>query len=72
MAKSVINCDPVRSSIAAALTTLYSHPFQASLKTVRNPYGEGGASAKIVAHIKTTELDGILKKRFYDSGTPCE
>jgi len=51
---------------------LYSHPFQASLKTVRNPYGEGGASAKIVAHIKTAALDGILKKRFYDCRTPCE
>ena len=72
MANSVINCDPVRSSIAVALTTLYSHSFQASLKTVRNPYGEGGASVKIVAHIKTAELDGILKKRFYDCKTPCE
>lgn len=72
MASSVINCDPERSSIEAALRTLYSHSFQASLATVRNPYGEGGASEKIVAHIKTVVLDGILKKRFYDCGTTCE
>jgi GDP/UDP-N,N'-diacetylbacillosamine 2-epimerase (hydrolysing) len=72
MANSVINCDPDRSSIGVALRTLYSHSFQASLATVSNPYGEGGASEKIVAHIKTTELDGILKKRFHDCGTPCE
>lgn len=72
MANSVINCDPERSSIGAALRTLYSQSFQASLATVSNPYGEGGASEKIVAHIKTAELDGILKKRFYDCGTPCE
>ena len=72
MANSVINCDPERSSIGAALRTLYSHSFQASLAAVTNPYGEGGASEKIVAHIKTADLDGILKKRFYNCGLSCE
>lgn len=72
IANSVINCDPERSSIGAALCTLYSRSFQANLATVSNPYGEGGASEKIVAHIKTAKLDGILKKRFYDCTTLCE
>jgi len=71
MADSVINCDPERSSIGAALHTLYSNQFQASLAAVRNPYGEGGASNKIVELVKAAELDGILKKRFYDCATPC-
>lgn len=71
MADSVINCDPERASIGAALHTLYSNQFQASLATVRNPYGDGGASDKIVALIKAAELDGILKKRFFDCATPC-
>ena len=71
MADSVINCDPQRASIGAALHTLYSNQFQASLATVRNPYGDGGASDKIVALIKAAELDGILKKRFFDCATPC-
>lgn len=71
MADSVINCDPERASIGAALHTLYSKQFQASLAAVCNPYGDGGASDKIVALIKAAELDGILKKRFFDCATPC-
>jgi GDP/UDP-N,N'-diacetylbacillosamine 2-epimerase (hydrolysing) len=71
MAASVINCKPDRASIAAALATLYSASFQASLGAVRNPYGDGGASDKIVTQIKAADLDGILKKRFYDCPTPC-
>jgi len=72
MASSVINCDPERDSIAAALQTLYSDEFQASLDSVRNPYGDGGASDRIVALIKAAELNGILKKRFYDWAISCE
>jgi GDP/UDP-N,N'-diacetylbacillosamine 2-epimerase (hydrolysing) len=71
MANSVINCDPERGSIGSALHTLYSNQFQASLATVCNPYGDGGASDKIVALIKAAELDGILKKRFFDCATTC-
>jgi len=41
-AESVIDCSPDRQSIAAALQQLYSRAFQATLKTIRNPYGEGG------------------------------
>jgi GDP/UDP-N,N'-diacetylbacillosamine 2-epimerase (hydrolysing) len=72
MANSVINCDPERESIAAALQTLYSNEFQANLVAVRNPYGDGGASDRIVEHIKATKLNGILKKRFYDFDITCE
>jgi GDP/UDP-N,N'-diacetylbacillosamine 2-epimerase (hydrolysing) len=71
MAGSVINCDPERASINAALHTLYSNQFQTSLATVRNPYGDGGACDKIVSLIKTAELDEILKKRFYDCTMLC-
>lgn len=72
MASSVINCAPERGDIAAALQTLYSDEFQASLDSARNPYGDGGASDRIVAIIKAAELNGILKKRFYDCATTCE
>lgn len=71
MAESVINCEPGRASIAGALRTLYSTGFQARLAGVRNPYGDGGASDKIVEIIKSVELAGILKKRFFDWKTPC-
>ena len=65
-AASVINCEPARLSIATALERLYSADFQVGLNQVRNPYGEGGASEKIVKTIKHYALDGIAKKVFYD------
>ena len=70
-AASVINCEPTRHSITAALVRLYSKEFQASLSKVSSPYGEGGASCAIVAKIKSIPLSGVLKKRFYDAGIPC-
>lgn len=65
-AASVINCEPTRQSIAAALERLYDAEFQSSLNQVRNPYGEGGASEKVVETIKHYSIDGIAKKAFYD------
>ncbi len=65
-AASVINCAPTRQNIAAALKRLYDADFQASLSQVRNPYGEGGASEKVVETIKHYAIDGIAKKAFYD------
>jgi GDP/UDP-N,N'-diacetylbacillosamine 2-epimerase (hydrolysing) len=65
-AASVINCEPVRESIAAALDLLYSTSFQLSLGQVSNPYGEGGASEKVVVTLKDHGINHILKKVFYD------
>jgi GDP/UDP-N,N'-diacetylbacillosamine 2-epimerase (hydrolysing) len=65
-ATSVINCEPTRLAINTSLQRLYSTEFQSSLNTVRNPYGEGGASEKIIASIKTIALDDLVKKHFYD------
>jgi GDP/UDP-N,N'-diacetylbacillosamine 2-epimerase (hydrolysing) len=65
-AASVIDCAPDRTSIGAALEQLYSPAFRAKLAGVRNPYGEGGASERVVAVLRTHALDGILKKSFYD------
>jgi GDP/UDP-N,N'-diacetylbacillosamine 2-epimerase (hydrolysing) len=65
-AASVIDCKPERTSIGAALEQLYSPAFRAKLAGVRNPYGEGGASERVVAVLRTHALDGILKKSFHD------
>ncbi len=65
-ATSVINCEPTRQSIASAVKKLYSTVFQMSLSKVTNPYGEGGASEKVVEIIKNHALDGMVKKTFYD------
>lgn len=65
-AESVINCEPTRNSITAAFQQLYSTTFKANLKDVRNPYGDGGASAIVVDTLKHCALDGLVKKAFYD------
>jgi len=65
-ADSVIDCAPDRQSITAALRTLYSPEFQATLPAVRNPYGEGGASEKVVRLLQEYPLDQLLKKTFND------
>jgi GDP/UDP-N,N'-diacetylbacillosamine 2-epimerase (hydrolysing) len=65
-ADSVIDCKAKRDSIAAALKRLYSPEFQAGLKSVSNPYGDGGASERVVDVIGRIPLDGILKKHFFD------
>ena len=65
-ATSVLNCEPNRESITAALEKLYSEEFQKSLSDVCNPYGDGGASDKVVEIIKKYPLNNIIKKNFYD------
>jgi GDP/UDP-N,N'-diacetylbacillosamine 2-epimerase (hydrolysing) len=65
-AASVIDCPPTRLAISAALVHLYSTEFQTTLTTVRNPYGDGGASQRVVETLASIQLDGILKKRFFD------
>lgn len=68
-AKSVINCEPTQGSINNAITQLYSADFQTRLRIVKNPYGEGGASAKVINTLKHFPLDGIVKKHFHDLPT---
>jgi GDP/UDP-N,N'-diacetylbacillosamine 2-epimerase (hydrolysing) len=65
-AASVINCAAQREQIAAALQQLYSPAFQASLVKVANPYGHGGASARVVEIIKRLKPEELLLKPFYD------
>ena len=69
-AGSVIDCPPHRRAIAAALRRLYSGPFRAKLREVRNPYGEPGASARIVSMLRTHPLEALVKKSFYDLPSP--
>src|SRR3546814_14701987 len=52
-ADSIIDCQPLREDIGRALRRLYSEEFQTLLPTVHNPYGEPGASDKIVELLRT-------------------
>ena len=69
-ATSVINCEPTYKNIVDAINNLYSPSFQADLSRVRNPYGEGGASKKVVNTIKSINIKNIVKKDFYDLPKP--
>jgi GDP/UDP-N,N'-diacetylbacillosamine 2-epimerase (hydrolysing) len=65
-ASSIINCVPKRLEIIDALSHLYSESFQAGLAQAENPYGEGGASERIVRIVKAIALEGLLKKQFFN------
>ena len=65
-ASSIINCKPERRSIELAIKKLYSKKFKLQLRKTINPYGNGGATKKIIKAIKNFNFDGILKKEFYN------
>ena len=65
-ADSVISCLPNKKDIDRALKYLYSKEFQDIVRNVNNPYGNGGASQSILDIIKNYNLNGVLKKTFYD------
>lgn len=65
-ADSVIHCLPDRESIRNALERLYEPTFRSALAKTTSPYGNGGASRKILDVIKNHSLENLLKKSFYD------
>jgi GDP/UDP-N,N'-diacetylbacillosamine 2-epimerase (hydrolysing) len=65
-ADSVIDCQPNRQDILKALGHLYHPEFQQTLKSVKSPYGTGGASGTIAKILADHPLENILKKRFYN------
>ena len=63
---SVINCKPLMESIKLALEQLYSIDFGLIVSESINPYGEGGASLRILSIIQELSLVEITKKTYYD------
>jgi GDP/UDP-N,N'-diacetylbacillosamine 2-epimerase (hydrolysing) len=51
---------------------LYAEDFRQTISTTVNPYGNGGASEKIVRVLKDYPLEGIIKKSFYDLGSAAD
>jgi len=65
-ADSIISCSPSKESINRAFYKSYSEEFQDIVNNTKNPYGDGSASKIIIDIVKNYNLDGILKKTFYD------
>lgn len=64
-ANSVIDCDPDKKSITNSLNKAFSSEFQNIVKETINPYGNGGASNKIIKILEEYNFKNILKKSFY-------
>lgn len=59
-----------KGPIIHAIEKAISPEFRNSLKGMRNPYGKGDASEKIIEKLKTILLrEGLIKKRFYELST---
>ena len=65
-ASSVINCHSNSEAISSGIAKLYSAEFQKNLHNVVNPYGESGASDKILKVLAKQNLSNLLKKEFQD------
>lgn len=66
-AGSVIDCAPERDPIRDALRKLFAPEFLRRLaEGIENPYGKGGATAKILAQLRDLPLENVLKTPFYD------
>ena len=70
-APSIIDVKCDKSAILKAIKKAYSKDFQAKLKSVKNPYGSGFASKKIIKVLENIKLNGILQKKFYDLDAKC-
>jgi GDP/UDP-N,N'-diacetylbacillosamine 2-epimerase (hydrolysing) len=65
-ADSVISCKPTEEAVDSAFRKSFSEDFRGVVDSTQNPYGSGGASKFIIDIIKDYDLNGILKKNFYD------
>ncbi|MCD6331960.1 MAG: UDP-N-acetylglucosamine 2-epimerase (hydrolyzing) [Bacteroidales bacterium] len=65
-ANSVIDCECEQSAIIKAIQKLFSPSFKNSLQEVKNPYGNGHSTEKIIRELKKTDLQKLRIKRFYD------
>jgi GDP/UDP-N,N'-diacetylbacillosamine 2-epimerase (hydrolysing) len=45
---------------------LFDQDFRKKVKGVKNPYGVGDSSKKVVKLLKSVSLEGIIQKRFYE------
>ncbi|MFN4219603.1 MAG: UDP-N-acetylglucosamine 2-epimerase, partial [bacterium] len=64
--ESVVDCLPNKEYILKAIDTVLSAEFKQRLRNIKNPYGDGTTSLKIVDILKKSLPINNLKKEFYD------
>ncbi len=65
-ADSIIDCEANEKEIRIAIEKALSNDFKIILKKVKNPYGEGGASSKIISVLENCDISNLLAKSFFD------
>lgn len=65
-ATSVIDCETDNNDIEKAIKKALSVEFKEELKSSKNPYGDKNSSIEIVEVLKSIDLNGIIKKQFYN------
>ena len=66
-ANSIIDVSCSESSIKQGILTALSEEFQILSATAENPYGEPGASIKILKTLEKLNFNSLLPKRFFDN-----
>jgi GDP/UDP-N,N'-diacetylbacillosamine 2-epimerase (hydrolysing) len=65
--KNVIDVPNKKEEIVKAIKkALFDKDFRAMVSAIKNPYGSGDSSKKIVDILRTVKLDGIVQKIFHD------
>ena len=64
--KSIINIPIRRKDILNSLKKIYSPSFKSMIKKEKSPYGNGGASVRIVEILKKIKTDNLFQKKFYN------
>jgi UDP-hydrolysing UDP-N-acetyl-D-glucosamine 2-epimerase len=65
---NVLDCPATCAAILRTTRQALSPAFHTSLRRLRNPYGDGQASARILAKLEATDLDTLLDKSFSGMG----
>ena len=63
---TVIQCDGDKKSISRAIDEAQSQSFRKKCYESKNPYGVGDSSEKILATLLSSELNGLVYKKFFD------
>jgi len=64
-AKSIISVKTNKNAIIKGINALFKKKFKNKIKKVKNPYGKGGASSKIIKVLLKIKTKEILKKKFF-------